>query len=212
MAHPTNVDIEMGIHRLRGYPSLAAFIASTGDGDKTTLIFKRFDELAARNLLYLQSQLAQLESQLGQFDQDDLRGDMDAKSRARNWQKFSTAAAEHTNGREQSRMELIMQIRKIMKEYRQALLFESTLASIPPPRKTVLEAFRLVFHNGQLGADESFPTLGGHDRALYDNREDLVTLKVQENQDRLTTFVQDRLGGLFPVSEPPATNRLHSAE
>ena len=48
------------ISYLKGYPSLAAFIAS--DKDKSTVIYRRFDRLSARNLLYLQSELAELEA------------------------------------------------------------------------------------------------------------------------------------------------------
>jgi hypothetical protein len=56
-------DIEVGRRNARpldGYPSLAEFIAS--DPDHTSLVFRRFDKLAARNLLYLQSELAELEA------------------------------------------------------------------------------------------------------------------------------------------------------
>lgn len=56
-------DVESGSHSsLLGYPSLARFIAS--DSDRTSLVFRRFDRLAARNLLYLQSELAELEGKL----------------------------------------------------------------------------------------------------------------------------------------------------
>ena len=45
---------------LDGYPSLAEDISS--DPDRTFLVFRRFDKLAVRNLLYLQSELAELEA------------------------------------------------------------------------------------------------------------------------------------------------------
>jgi hypothetical protein len=56
-------DVELGSNSLRpldGFPSLAQFISS--DPDRTSLVFRRFDNLAARNLLYLQSELAELEA------------------------------------------------------------------------------------------------------------------------------------------------------
>lgn len=56
-------DVEAGrcsARSLDGFPSLAEFIAS--DPDHTSLVFRRFDKLAARNLLYLQSELAELEA------------------------------------------------------------------------------------------------------------------------------------------------------
>lgn len=45
---------------LDGYPSIAEDISS--DPDRTSLVFRRFDKLAVRNLLYLQSELAELEA------------------------------------------------------------------------------------------------------------------------------------------------------
>lgn len=74
---------------LGGYPSLAAFIAS--DRDKSAAIFKRFDRLAARNLLYLQSELAELEVQLDKFDAEDRKCPEKFQS-ARNWQAFEKLA------------------------------------------------------------------------------------------------------------------------
>lgn len=192
------VDDEPRTRYLNGYPSLAAFIAS--DRDKTTAIFKRFDELAARNLLYYQSELAELQWKQRMFDQEDLKADMDTKQCARNWTDFKRAAALTDNTRQKERMELVQRIRCTMKEYREALLFESTLASIPPPSKRVLHAFQLGFFNGSPEDPECFPMLGGHSSGLYDDIDDLISVRVQENHDRLTTFVQDRLGCLFPVS------------
>jgi hypothetical protein len=62
-ARKRRTDVETGrIRPLDGFPSLADFIAS--DHDRTSLVFKRFDKLAARNLLYLQSELAELEAKL----------------------------------------------------------------------------------------------------------------------------------------------------
>ncbi len=92
-----------------GFPSLAAFMAS--DRDKTALIFKRFDRLAARNLLCLQSELAELESQLDQFDRDDQRS-QDTMQSLRNWQAYRARATQ-----EPERMELMTRIRKTMREY-----------------------------------------------------------------------------------------------
>lgn len=48
-----------------GYPRAAAFIAE--DPDKTTNIHRRFERLATRNILYIESELIDLESK-----QDDL--------------------------------------------------------------------------------------------------------------------------------------------
>jgi hypothetical protein len=109
----TGADLEP----LDGFPSLAAFIAS--DNDHTSLVFRRFDLLAARNLLYLQSELAEMEAQLETFDAEDHKvedGSLDMKCCAMKWEKFRDMSA---TGNEEAtkRMDLILAIRKKLKEY-----------------------------------------------------------------------------------------------
>lgn len=192
-------DSESTIHLLSGFPSLAAFIAS--DRDRTTLIYKRFDELAARNLLYLQSQLAELHAKQRAFDQEDRIADMPTKQCARNFADFETAALQpDENLRQKERWQLVKQVRETMKEYREALLFESTLATLPAPSKSTVRAFREVYYNQADGKGEPFPTLGGHSAALYDDIDDLVALRAQETGDCLTDFAHEYLAFLFPVS------------
>jgi hypothetical protein len=105
-------------HYIEGFPSLAAFIAS--DPDKTTLIFKRFDRLAARNLLHLQSDLAKLEAEQDALDNHASEEDMQSKQCLRNWEDFSRAAISDPRYRE--RDELARRIRRVLKDYREASL------------------------------------------------------------------------------------------
>ena len=49
-----------------GYPRYSAFIAS--DEDRSTTIYRRFERLSARNLLYLETELQELEATQDQFD------------------------------------------------------------------------------------------------------------------------------------------------
>jgi hypothetical protein len=193
----TTVDIELKTHYLPGYPSLANFIAS--DRDRTTLIYKRFDELAARNLLYLQSELAELQAKQHAFDQDDLAAELATKQCARNFSDFKKAQ-EANEPKQQERWELMKQIRDTLKDYREALLFESTLATLPRPSKSILRAFQTEFYNHSDKKSDPFPTLGGHSAELYDDIDDLVALRVRDDQDRLTRFAQEHLAFLFPVS------------
>lgn len=97
-----------------GYPSLAAFIASDKDG--TTAIYKRFNRLAARNLLLLQSELADLQVQLDKFDLED-QGTMETLQSLRNWEDFKERSAT-----DPSRMELVKKIRETLKEYSEMIL------------------------------------------------------------------------------------------
>lgn len=96
---------------ITGYPSLAAFIAS--DLDRTAGIYKRFDRLAARNLLYLQSELADLQAELDALDEKD-KADRASKQYARNWHDFKKKAEQ-----EPARLHLVKEIRSTLKEYRE---------------------------------------------------------------------------------------------
>ena len=94
------------------YSTFADFIAT----DDELPIFRRFDRLNARNLLYLQSELITLEAQLQTLDgEDDKDGSMDVMLSAKCWETLLMRAEEHPH--EIERMELIRKIRTVIKEY-----------------------------------------------------------------------------------------------
>jgi hypothetical protein len=107
-----------------GYASLAAFIAK--EPDHSTAIYHRFDELSARNLLYMQSELSELKAKQAEFDQDDLRlwkqdvKGIEVQKRASDW-KVLEDEARSGNPKAQERMQLIFDIRSKLKEYRKMM-------------------------------------------------------------------------------------------
>lgn len=105
----TNMDTSNRPFYVDGFPSLSAFIASDRDG--TSAIFTRFNRLAARNLLLLQSELAELQAKLDAFDSED-RDDMENLQSMRNWTDYKSS-----HGPDSDRMILIGQMRSTMKEY-----------------------------------------------------------------------------------------------
>jgi len=50
----------------KGYPQLSAFIAY--DPDRTTTIYRRFERLTAQTLLYMESEIAELEVELDELN------------------------------------------------------------------------------------------------------------------------------------------------
>ena len=98
--------------RLEGYPSFAHFIAKDGDA----AIYRRYAHLSARNLLYLQSELHELEERLGCLDRENAKDldDENAQKAARRWEHF----VDVTNPRACQHMELQQKIRAKIKEYR----------------------------------------------------------------------------------------------
>lgn len=119
MAHSS--DEEYGkapIEYLNGFPTFAAYIAS----DPELTIYRRFDFLGARNLLYLQSELMALEAELKEYDALDFiqegKENMDVMLSSRSWQVFANKARD-CKSEEAKRMKVILKIRVLTKEYRE---------------------------------------------------------------------------------------------
>ena len=98
--------------RLKGYPTFAEFISR----DKDAAIYRRFENLSARNLLYLQSELHDLERQLEEIDSEDAKniGDEDAQKAARLWTHY----ANDMNDQALARRKLHAEIKVKIREYR----------------------------------------------------------------------------------------------
>lgn len=105
-----------GHHRKEGFAQVARWIAL--DPDKEAFMYRRFDELAARNLLYLQSELLVLEDQLNQLDKNDANSnDLDLRDAIMTWE---TLVRQYSSGNEGARvrMDLVVKMRAKLKEYR----------------------------------------------------------------------------------------------
>ncbi|KAJ5988573.1 hypothetical protein N7481_003783 [Penicillium waksmanii] len=187
------------LHYVKGFPSLAQFIAN--DYDHTTFIFKRFDQLSARNLLYLQSELADLQALQDKYDREDIKTSWEAKEGRRDWEKFKSRA-DLTNGEfpeDQKRMELALNIRKTLKEYKKAILLDSALLSLPRPSKRTYEALKNHSHIQNLCDENSsrVPILQGNSETIYDDHDDLLSLVRPPGEDRISSFLRDHCSVLF---------------
>jgi hypothetical protein len=69
-----------------GFPRFAAFIAE--DKDKSTTIYRRFERLAARTLLLMESELAELEKLMDELDDEYARDNFEVERTAVSWQAF----------------------------------------------------------------------------------------------------------------------------
>jgi hypothetical protein len=128
--------------RLDGFPSFAHFISEDIEG----AIFRKFDRLSARNLLYLQSNLNELRAALDNLDKLDAERGLrdtrirlsakaysDMKAKAKRYQDGIEAAQrrgeettavhseENTIGADAfERIELHKQIKEAMRDYRKS--------------------------------------------------------------------------------------------
>ena len=74
---------------LSGFPQTAHFLAA--DPDKSAVIFRRFDKVSIRNLLYLEGRIAALETlqdDLDKEDKNDHSQDDDVAAAAASWEDF----------------------------------------------------------------------------------------------------------------------------
>ena len=98
--------------RLEGYPSFAEFIAK----DKDAAIYRRYESLSTRNLLYQQSELHELENQAAELDKQEAAKieNETAQQAARQWSYYINDQSEQ--GR--ARRALQDKIKVKMKAYR----------------------------------------------------------------------------------------------
>ncbi|KAF2014522.1 hypothetical protein BU24DRAFT_423448 [Aaosphaeria arxii CBS 175.79] len=219
----TSIDVEQGTTTAmptpkpqapRGFPSLSTFMSHNAQCE--SFIFKRFDRLAARNLLYMQSELAALEARLDELDAEDAldpRGS-EAKRSARMWEEFERLGGGSDGDgspRMRERWEVVMKIRSTLREYHETLLLQSRIAALEPPSAQVLEGF-----NAEFGATPANRSLLGASKNIYDAEDedkvrDLAQLYSTERRDPVSAFlVKYMLRWLHKKPEASSQSVAHS--
>ncbi|KAE9371431.1 hypothetical protein N431DRAFT_545683 [Stipitochalara longipes BDJ] len=215
-----DIEAQLGrIHdpnRLDGFPALSYFMGT----DQDAAIFQRFDRLSARNLLYLQSNLNELQAKLDEFDKTDAEaGAQDAvrqlsakaysdlkltargyeEERERGSSALQQGASDSTIQRRENdigvsalqRVELHREIKEAMRDYREALIQAREVMNFAAPSNRALETLRRYFWTPR---DKSI--LIGCDANMLSDSHDLVTL-VQSNDDRLSRMLRKMFGRCF---------------
>ncbi|KAM0820559.1 putative DUF6594 domain-containing protein [Seiridium cardinale] len=217
-----------------GFGALADLIA--GDGDNSTAIYRRFDKLVARDLLYYQSELTRLESIQDEYDIQDAKDIEDSqqpdlwhhiRSNARDWDAFrqptrsspdtpcsSGSNAENVEHGKRQRLKLAMEIRKTLKDYREALIQESTVLSLRHPSQQTMTALSNYFHNRTSRTQPgqaTYPMLSGTSSHLYPpemrshqiEESDYVSLAPSHGSDLLTYFLKTYCSRIFRTRPSP---------
>ena len=109
------LDLPPRSRRLEGYPSFAHFVAK----DKEAAIYRKFQHLSARSLLYQQSYIHDLEHQLASLDEEDAKDIENEKAQqvARYWKSYS-----EDDGRAAQHRESQVKIKSAIKEYRKCIV------------------------------------------------------------------------------------------
>ncbi|EXJ76621.1 uncharacterized protein A1O5_01129 [Cladophialophora psammophila CBS 110553] len=188
-----------------GFPGLARLLDS--DKDKFLMVFNRFDRLAVQNLVYLQSELYQLQTELDAMDNEDLRcspyeSDFVSKELAiKSWKNLREKDVKAIEGVpetiEQRRMKLIREIRATLKEYREAMLQQVQINNLDNPSDKTHFALteEIETHKATLG----FPDDA---QAVYANIDELLSLRSPVFQDSLTCWVDTHLEERLFKHEP----------
>ncbi|GME61005.1 hypothetical protein GTA08_BOTSDO00801 [Neofusicoccum parvum] len=164
----------------QGYPKLATIMGPY----RGMALFKRFASLNARNLLYMQAELLQLELELDELASGDreegLSYDVDA------WSLMKPG--EQEDGNRQWR--LILRIREKLKEYNEALLQQSNVNKLDKANKYDLEVLKDWLErpkggNNFLAGNQSRPW-------RKDEASDLVALSSRQH-DAFTRCVSEKL-------------------
>ncbi|KAI6884928.1 hypothetical protein KC360_g6034 [Hortaea werneckii] len=185
---------------LPGFEEVAAFISTEDEGG----MYRRFRRLAARNLLYMQSELASLEDKLHKMDQGDRRRmntpeGVDAFQCAIDWNSLRRLEPTYDKARE--RLALIMDIRKLMREYllearlkssqsddiQEAVYLDQRIALLRTPSKAYLTAFREF-----LGSRRDW-TINVPGQPLGEVEQEEYAVTYSPDTDRLTRLIEQNI-------------------
>lgn len=203
-----------------GFQAVSRWIAADDDGE--AFVFRKFDRLAARNLLYLQARMLALEERINKID--GAAGSMDMLQVLRNWEMLVAKSEDskvHIEAREKMKKQIDLheELQKTIKEYRKLMGTNSPVRFEVYLRNFQADACdewfwradealdlqsRIANFSGPsrrvLGAYrgwlESSNNLKGLSSRFLDDKQDLVALKKTENHDSLSELLR----WLWPAS------------
>ncbi|KPI44703.1 uncharacterized protein AB675_8532 [Cyphellophora attinorum] len=221
MAEPLSMavkgDVESAQHLDRGlgFAGLSGFMSS--DKERSGFVFRRFSSLAARDILYMQSELLDLEQQLERLDKEDATGGSEERRMAKNWQQLCDRSDTSAAGRPGQpsatrRRNLILEIREKLKEYQEAVLRNSEVLKLHRVPGDVHDALLAYFWATE--KKQGVPMLTGVCEHVYGKdpgklsikennarkkreRDELMTLALRRFEDPLTKTLRGHFHGLW---------------
>lgn len=169
---------------LNGYTKLASLIGSHPD----LAIFRRFSSLNAKNLLYMQAELVNLEAKLQRaVEADAASGHVDRVIYDRDWQSLVESGQMQDGCGDQ--WGLVLRIREILREYNEALLQQTMLSKQNGPFEPDLKFLQEWIKRPTMGS----VYLLGPDADVWENPDlaDLIALKRSERQSMASRAVAD---------------------
>ncbi|GLA31589.1 hypothetical protein CBS63078_4305 [Aspergillus niger] len=166
----------------KGYDRLAALMAR----DPGSSIYRSFAKLNAKNLLYLQAEIAYIQIDL----QDIIKEDGQSEDKV----SFPFSVWAMKNSEDPVQWKKFLEARKLLKEYNTALLHQAQLLRLNAPEKADLEVFKAWLREEESRNMWFSPP----DQWGGENEMDLVALNSRhEETDRFTRFVYTRVLSWF---------------
>ncbi|KAL8878803.1 MAG: hypothetical protein Q9198_003465, partial [Flavoplaca austrocitrina] len=166
---------------MASYNRLAALIGK----HQELAIFRRFQTLNAKSLLYMQAELLNLENELKGIELDDESSkDIDRASlHASVFNLKESSGSDH-----QLQWNIAMDIREKLERYNKALVLFSQVQALPNPSLRDLHTFQEWLDRPDGGGF----FLRGREAEMWEDEEDVLTLsQYQANKDTVTGFVND---------------------
>lgn len=161
-----------GKELLEVFPQTSTFIAN--DPAKTTVIFRRFDQLAVRNLLHMEARLAALERLQKAYDRDDVdfnNGNEPITTAARSWEDFaligSSSLKRHHNLPESALARWRTQREALVKEYKSSAVDGNVVK--PMRIEEIIEASNMEESNAAGSELELEQKAAEEAKFVYDN-------------------------------------------
>lgn len=198
---------ELKLTMATGYTKLSQFMT-----DRKYVIFRKFQDLAARDLLYIQAELVQLSIEFDEAAQNDRESDDDRQHYDREWWYLSNS---ELRGLDSEQWKTAMKIRRKLREYCELINYTTStqgiketnflfrisddgvfqyaeIAAMTRPKKSELDLLRTWIESPHLGGGCGFlgRDLAGAVRAsVYDENYlgDLMLLVNKRGEDDILT-------------------------
>ncbi|KAI0505167.1 hypothetical protein F5B22DRAFT_661812 [Xylaria bambusicola] len=156
--------------------------------------FRRFGSLNAPNLLYLQTELIDLQNKLQkQAKVDSASGHLEPSIYHRDWQTLSEPV--NTEGESSAQWHIMLKAREKLKEYNQAICLQDMIASFGPPSEQDFKSLQKWMKDPQMGNIY----LLGPDSDVWNSFDtsELVCLKPGRTDSLVMQFLKNRLVLLY---------------
>ncbi|KAL1592013.1 hypothetical protein SLS60_011605 [Paraconiothyrium brasiliense] len=178
----------------KGYPTLATRMGVI----PSTAMFRRFGALNARNLLYLQNDLIQLEAELIELEKRDYQSGEYKEFYAHDSRWLFTSNVEikgQPRDGDTDQRDMVIRMRDLLKEYNHALIQQSTILQMKSPDAFDLKDIQAFLWGDAMGP----PWLMGPDKYVWGTvkkpdtySRELVCLRAREEIDQFSRWLGAR--------------------